>query len=257
VHGDDSRRRVENRGQTFFLAVVQNGQNTKKREHKKIHFALYGRGIGPREWGPESRGKKGRVARKPRLPNRREKKEKTMKQNSKKASKKNFRNAAMVKETAAPKYNAKVPAPAAKAPAAAKSPAPAKASSSPAPAKPAAALPGRTPEGKAAAVKSAAELAKKVVPETKPAAKDAKKPETPKAPKEKPFTKSRVDVDTSAYYKVHSKLPGTGKREPKTLWKFMIGKEPFQMETEFFRTARLAAVEKAVSMKCEKVAVLA
>ncbi len=33
-----------------------------------------------------------------------------MKQNSKKASKKNFRNAAMVKETAAPKYNAKAPA---------------------------------------------------------------------------------------------------------------------------------------------------
>lgn len=172
-----------------------------------------------------------------------------MKQNSKKSSKKNFRNAAMVKETAAPKYNAKVPAPAVKAPApAAKSPATAQ--------KPAA-LPGRTPEGKAAAVKSAAELAKKVVPETKPAAKDAKKSETPKAPKEKPFTKSRVDVDTSAYYKVHSKLPGTGKREPKTLWKFMIGTTPFQMETEFFRTARLAAVEKAVAMKCEKVAVLA
>lgn len=171
-----------------------------------------------------------------------------MKQNSKKSSKKNFRNAAMVKETAAPKYNAKATAPTAKAPAAAKAPAPAQ--------KPAA-LPGRTPEGKAAAVKSAAELAKKVVPETKPAAKEAKKAAAPKAPKEKPFTKSRVDVDTSAYYKVHSKLPGTGKREPKTLWKFMIGTTPFQMETEFFRTARLAAVEKAVAMKCEKVAVLA
>lgn len=121
------------------------------------------------------------------------------------------------------------------------------------------ALPGRTPEGKAAALKTATELARKVVPESKPAEKTAKDkaPKAPKTPKEKPFAKSSVEVDTSAYYKEHDKLPGTGKREPKTLWKFLIGKTPFQLETEFFRTARLAAVQKAVELKETKVAVLA
>ena len=120
------------------------------------------------------------------------------------------------------------------------------------------ALPGRTPEGKAAAVKSASELAKKVVPDGKPAEKPAEpKAKAAKAPKEKPFAKSSVEVDASAYVKEHDKLPGTGKREPKTLWKFLIGKTPFQLETEFFRTARLAAVQKAVELKETKVAVLA
>lgn len=92
-----------------------------------------------------------------------------------------------------------------------------------------------------------------------PAAKPAKAaaPKAPKTPKEKPFTKSMVEVDTKAYQQKHDKLPGTGKREPKTLWKFLIGTTPFQMETEFFRTARLAAVEKAVALKCAKVVVVA
>lgn len=186
-----------------------------------------------------------------------------MKRNIKKTD--SLRNAEIVKEAPA-KYEAKPaapkPAPAVpQKPAAVQKPAPAqKAVPSPAPAAKAPVLPGRTPEGKAAAVKSATELAKKVVPESKAAEKPAKKPAEAKAakePKEKPFAKSRVEVDASAYVKAHDKLPGTGKREPKTLWKFLIGTTPFQMETEFFRTARLAAVEKAVSLKCEKVAVLA
>lgn len=187
-----------------------------------------------------------------------------MKTNSKKNQTR--RNAEAVKEAPA-KYDAKT---AAKAPAEQKPAIPSKVpavmpdlpNAKPAPAAKAApkapALPGRTPEGKAAAVKSATELAKKVVPESKPA--EPKKPAAPKAlktPKEKPFAKSSVEVDTSAYYKEHDKLPGTGKREPKTLWRFMIGKTPFQLETEFFRTARLAAVQKAVELKETKVAVLA
>ena len=189
-----------------------------------------------------------------------------MKKNSKNASQKNVRAAEMAKESAAPKYNAKSPAAAPKAPAKApSSPAPSKPAPK-APAAPAAkeapkapALPGRTPEGKAAAVKSASELAKTVVPAKADAkdAKAAKAPKAPKTPKEKPFAKSSVEVDTSAYYKEHDKLPGTGKRAPKTLWKFLIGKTPFSMETEFFRTARLAAVQKAVELKETKVAVLA
>lgn len=167
-----------------------------------------------------------------------------MKKNSKKNA---SRNVVIAKEAPA-KYESK--------PAEKKAAAPAP--KAPAPKAPA--LPGRTPEGKAAAVKSASELAKKVVPESKPAEKPAKKAaaaKAPKTPKEKPFAKSSVEVDSSAYVKEHDKLPGTGKREPKTMWKFLIGKVPFQMETEFFRTARLAAVEKAVELKETKVAVLA
>jgi len=92
-----------------------------------------------------------------------------------------------------------------------------------------------------------------------PAAKPAKAaaPKAPKQPKEKPFTKSMVEVDSREYQKKHDKLPGTGKREPNTTWKFLIGTKPFEMKTEFFRTARLAAVEQAVAMKCTKVTVVA
>ena len=107
-------------------------------------------------------------------------------------------------------------------------------------------------------VAETAALAKAVkdAPAAKPA-KAAKAEKAPKQPKEKPFTKSMVEVDTKAYQQKHDKLPGTGKREPKTVWRFLIGTTPFSMETEFFRTARMAAVEKAVALKCTKVTVVA
>jgi hypothetical protein len=66
-----------------------------------------------------------------------------------------------------------------------------------------------------------------------------------------------VEVDTKAYQQKHDKLPGTGKREPSTVWKFLIGTKPFEMKTEFYRTAKLAAIEQAVAMQCTKVTVVA
>lgn len=123
------------------------------------------------------------------------------------------------------------------------------------------ALAARAEEKKAEAAKKAVEavaLAKAVKDApAKAAPAKAKAEKAPKAPKEKPFTKSMVEVDASAYVKAHDKLPGTGKREPKTLWKFLIGKTPFSFETEFYRTARAAAVEKAVSLCEPHIAVLA
>ena len=85
-------------------------------------------------------------------------------------------------------------------------------------------------------------------------------PKPPKAKKEKvekPFAKSQIEVDSSAYVKKHDKMPGTGKREKETLWKFDIGGKPFSMTTEFYRTARMAAVEKALEAKCSKIVVVA
>ena len=102
-------------------------------------------------------------------------------------------------------------------------------------------------------------LAKAVkdAPVAKAAPANAAPAKAPKQPKEKPFTKSMVEVDSKEYQQKHDKLPGTGKREPNTVWKFLIGTKPFEMKTEFFRTARLAAVEQAVAMKCTKVTVVA
>lgn len=88
-----------------------------------------------------------------------------------------------------------------------------------------------------------------------PAMKSVAKP--PKTMKEKPFSKNQVDVDVKQYVQKHGKLPGTGKRDVITEWKFDIGGVPFSVKTPLFRTAKAKAIEKAVELKQAKVVVLA
>ncbi len=92
----------------------------------------------------------------------------------------------------------------------------------------------------------------------KPATKPAPKAKEPaKEPKVKKLAASAIEIDAAEYVKKHEKQPGTGKRDPKTVWQFRIGAKVMQLGTEFFRDARAAAIKAAIEANVSKVQVLA
>lgn len=91
----------------------------------------------------------------------------------------------------------------------------------------------------------------------KPAPKAPAKAKPTKEPKAKKLAASAVEIDTTEYVKKNEKMPGTGKRDPKTVWQFRIGDKAMQLATEFFRDARAAAIKAAVEANVSKIALVA
>jgi hypothetical protein len=89
------------------------------------------------------------------------------------------------------------------------------------------------------------------------AEKPAKAVKAPKEAKVKKLAASAVEIDTAEYVKKNSKQPGTGKRDPKAVWRFLIGAKTVEIATEFFREAKAKAIEAAIEANVPKVQVLA
>jgi hypothetical protein len=89
---------------------------------------------------------------------------------------------------------------------------------------------------------------------TKPEAPKA--PEAAKGPKEKAIAASAIQIDTADFEKKVGKKPGTGKRDPKAVWKFLIGSKAVEFATEFYRDAKAKAIEAAIAAKVTKIAVM-
>ena len=90
----------------------------------------------------------------------------------------------------------------------------------------------------------------------KPAPK-AKAVKPAKEPKVKKLAASAIEIDAAEFVKAHSKAPGTGKRDPNAVWKFLIGERAVEIATEFYRDAKAKALEAAIAANANKVQLLA